>query len=78
MGIKSKNFDIGASANGASENAKESKIARLKLTDQERKKLADLVKKATSIEEIARLEKDFMEGRIPAGILAGDGDAMEE
>lgn len=30
------------------------------------------------MEEIVRLEKDFMEGRLPAGVLSGDGDAMEE
>ncbi|KAM7200072.1 Leucine-rich repeat domain containing protein [Naviculisporaceae sp. PSN 640] len=76
IGIKSKSFDVGTSANGEKEKA--SKISRLNLTPEEKKKLADLVKKATSMEEINRLEKDFMEGRIPAGILSGDGDAMEE
>ncbi|KAM7217072.1 Leucine-rich repeat domain containing protein [Rhypophila decipiens] len=78
MGVKSKNFGVGASANGATDQTKTSKIARLKLTEEEKKKLAEIVNKATSMEEIERLERSFMEGRIPAGILAGDGDAMEE
>ncbi|KAL1877839.1 hypothetical protein VTK73DRAFT_8366 [Phialemonium thermophilum] len=72
-GIKSRTFDI--SANGSA-GGMASKLSRLKLTDKERKKLQDMIKKATSLEEIIRLEKALQEGRLPPGILAED--AMEE
>lgn len=53
-----------------------SKLSRVKLTDEERKKLQEKIKKATSLDEILRLEKELNEGRLPAGIHGGD--AMEE
>lgn len=77
MGHVSRTFDVGGKANGDSDE-KDSKISRLNLTDKEKMKLAALVSQAGSMEEVVRLEKDFMEGRIPAGIIAGDEDAMEE
>ena len=77
MGHVSRTFDVGGKANGES-NEKDSKISRLQLTDKEKKKLAALVSQAGSMEEVVRLEKDFLEGRIPAGIIADGEDAMEE
>jgi U2 small nuclear ribonucleoprotein A' len=74
MGIKSKTFDVGA-ANGAA-GGQGSKLSRLKLTDKERKKLQEMIKKADSLEEIIRLEKALNEGRLPPGIMVED--TMEE
>lgn len=75
MGVKSKTFDVTAAANGAANAG--SKMSRIKLTDGEKKRLQELIKKADSLQEIIRLEKELNEGRLPAGVLAND-DAMEE
>lgn len=72
MGIKSSTFNVSTS-NGKSSTG--SKVKRLKLTDKEKQRLQDRIKKASSLEEIIRLEKELEEGRLPPGIL-GD-DAME-
>ncbi|KAK1825699.1 leucine-rich repeat-domain-containing protein [Podospora conica] len=77
MGTKSKVFDVAASAAAAGGGATASRLSRLKLTDKERKKLQDLIKKADSLEEIIRLEKALNEGRLPPGVMV-DEDAMEE
>lgn len=74
MGIKSTTFNA-AAANGAA-TAGGSKMKRLKLTDKEKQRLQERIKKATSLEEIIALEKALEEGRLPPGIL-GD-DVMEE
>lgn len=74
MGIKSKTFDVGAA--GGPSGGQTSKLSRLKLTDKERKKLQDMIKKADSLEEIIKLEKALNEGRLPPGIMMED--AMEE
>lgn len=73
MGAKSNMFDAGA-ASGA--DGQPSKLSRLKLTDRERKKLQEMIKKADSLEEIIRLEKAMNEGRLPPGVMVDD--AMEE
>lgn len=70
MGKKSKAFDV--SSNGA---AQTSKLSRIKLTDDEKKRLQERIRKATSLQEIIALEKELNEGRLPAGIHA---DVMEE
>lgn len=54
-----------------------SKLARIKLTDAEKKRLQEMIKKASSLEEIIRLEKMLNEGRLPPGFHV-DPDAMEE
>jgi U2 small nuclear ribonucleoprotein A' len=78
MGIKSKTFDASAAPNGGSAGQQQSsKLSRLKLTDKERKKLQEMIKKADSLEEIIRLEKALNEGRLPPGVMVDD-DAMEE
>jgi U2 small nuclear ribonucleoprotein A' len=73
MGVRSKTFDVTASNDATGPS---SKLSRLKLTDKERKKLQDLIKKADSLEEIIRLEKALNEGRLPPGIMVDD--PMEE
>ncbi|KAF3767770.1 L domain-like protein [Cryphonectria parasitica EP155] len=73
MGIRSTGFNA-AAANGAA--APRSRMKRLKLTDKEKQRLQERIKKAGSLEEIIRLEKDLEEGRLPPGILSED--AMEE
>lgn len=79
MGTKSQTFHIhnsAASPNGGVAGAG-SKMKRLKLTDKEKQRLQDKIKKASSLEEIIRLEKELEEGRLPPGILGDDDDAME-
>ena len=76
MGTKSKVFDVAVTASSAT-GATASRLSRLKLTEKERKKLQDMIKKADSLEEIIRLEKALTEGRLPPGIIV-DEDAMEE
>ena len=46
------------------------KAARVKLTDKERKRVEEMIRNAGSLEEIARLEKELGEGRVPGGVLA--------
>jgi U2 small nuclear ribonucleoprotein A' len=75
MGIKSRTFDVGGTLPGAS--TKSDKQYRVKLTEKEKKKIEELIRNARSLQEIARLEKELNEGRIPAGAMIGD-DAMEE
>lgn len=72
MGIKSKTQAFDASTSGAEAP---SKLSRIKLTDAEKKRLQERIKKATSLQEIIALEKELNEGRLPSGI---HGDAMEE
>ncbi len=86
MGTKSKKFGVvsGTARSGAASAASgmppPSKLSRIKLTDAERKRLQERIRTATSLDEIARLEKELAEGRLPAGIHASevDGDPMEE
>lgn len=70
MGVKSKGFVV-PSTNGADSN-KQDRI----YTDDEKKRMRAAIQQASSLAEMARLEKDFAEGRIPAHILEG-GDPME-
>jgi U2 small nuclear ribonucleoprotein A' len=51
------------------------KQTRIKLTPKEQERVAAMIKNAKSLQEIARLEKEINEGRIPKG--AADDDAME-
>lgn len=74
MGIKSKTLDVSAT-NGAA--GAPSKLSRIKLTDKEKERLKEMIKKADSLQEIIRLEKMLTEGTIPAGVHL-DGDATME
>ncbi|KAF2829206.1 small nuclear ribonucleoprotein U2, A [Ophiobolus disseminans] len=71
MGAKSKGFAVPSFTNGADDSSKD----RI-YTDDERKRMRAAIANASSLAEMAKLEKDFAEGRIPAHILEG-GDPME-
>ncbi|EMR69334.1 putative u2 small nuclear ribonucleoprotein a protein [Eutypa lata UCREL1] len=78
MGIKSKTFDVSASAVGGDGGSSTTggglatRMARIKLTEKEKKRLQDMIKKATSLDEITRLETMLREGRLPAGVHLND------
>ncbi|KAH8728685.1 small nuclear ribonucleoprotein U2, A [Phaeosphaeriaceae sp. PMI808] len=71
MGVKSKGFVVPSFTNGTDDSSK----GRI-YTDDEKKRMKAAINNATSLAEMAKLEKDFAEGIIPAYILEG-GDAME-
>jgi U2 small nuclear ribonucleoprotein A' len=48
----------------------------VKLNDKEKARVEELIRNAKSLAEVARLEKEISEGRIPAGVL--DQDVMDE
>lgn len=52
------------------------KGAKVKITEKERKRFEALVKKATTLSEVQRLEKAFAEGKLPAGV--SEEDLMDE
>jgi U2 small nuclear ribonucleoprotein A' len=70
QGIKTTTFNTSTDGSDAP-----FKLSRIKLTDAEKKRLQERIKKATSLQEIIALEKELNEGRLPSGI---HGDAMEE
>ena len=74
MGVKSRTFDVPST--GANGRAAGEKAMRVKLTDNERKKVEKMIREAKSLQEITRLEKELNEGRIPTGAFGGD--EMEE
>lgn len=75
MGTKSSSiFDVSSASNGST--GLSSRMSRIKLTDKEKKRLQDMIRNATSLDEITRLETMLKEGRMPAGIHVGD--EMEE
>ncbi|XDG09055.1 hypothetical protein ABKA04_008670 [Annulohypoxylon sp. FPYF3050] len=76
MGTKSRTFDSALPINGAPSSALPTRMSRIKLTDKEKKRLQDMIKKATSLDEITRLEAMLREGRMPAGVHLND--EMEE
>ncbi|ETS82657.1 U2 small nuclear ribonucleoprotein A' [Pestalotiopsis fici W106-1] len=76
VGIKSSaTFDVSSAANGST-GGLSSRMSRIKLTDKEKKRLQDMIKNATSLDEITKLETMLREGRMPAGIHLND--EMEE
>lgn len=46
-----------------------SKTYGIKLNEREKARFEKLIRNAKSLAEITRLEKDFNEGKIPAGVL---------
>ncbi|KAJ5098290.1 U2 small nuclear ribonucleoprotein A [Penicillium argentinense] len=54
------------------------KTIRIKLTDDERARVEEMIRNATSLPEIKRLEKELEEGRIPGGPLGKDDDGDSE
>ena len=81
MGIKSRTFDLPSSSTSAITTTNDAisggKTYRVKLTEKEKKRVEKLIRNAKSLQEIARLEKELNEGRIPGG-GAGVEDEMEE
>ncbi|KAI6781402.1 U2 small nuclear ribonucleoprotein A' [Emericellopsis cladophorae] len=71
MGQKSKGAALAASGSAQAP----SRLSRIKLTDDEKKRLRERIKNATSLQEINALEKELNEGRLPSGL---QGDPMEE
>ncbi|TRX96956.1 hypothetical protein FHL15_002262 [Xylaria flabelliformis] len=77
MNVKSKTFDTSASLeSGGGATGLSMRMSRIKLTDKEKKRLQDMIKRATSLDEITRLESMLREGRLPAGVHLND--EMEE
>lgn len=71
MGKKSKGFTVPSFTNGT-ESSHNDRI----YTDEEKARMRAAIAAAGTLEQMAKLEKDFAEGRIPAHILKGE-DAME-
>ncbi|KAL7627348.1 U2 snRNP complex subunit [Parahypoxylon ruwenzoriense] len=78
MSIKSKMFDTSAanSSGGIASGPLPTRMSRIKLTDKEKKRLQEMIKRATSLDEITRLEAMLREGRMPPGVHLSD--EMEE
>ncbi|KAI9794374.1 MAG: U2 snRNP complex subunit [Peltula sp. TS41687] len=64
----------GGGGGGAATGGADGKVYRVRLTDKERKRVEEMIRNAKSLQEIARLEKELNEGRIPGGAL----DARED
>ncbi|GMG25081.1 unnamed protein product [Aspergillus oryzae var. brunneus] len=77
MGIKSRTFDVPSGS--LADRAPADKAVRVQLTEAERKRVEKMIREARSLQEIARLEKELNEGRIPGGALdaAEDPDQMQ-
>ena len=69
MGVKSRTFEVPSELDGT--DAGSGKASRVKLTEKERKKVEELIRNAKSLSDIARLEKELNEGRVPA-LAQGD------
>ncbi|KAI1277965.1 L domain-like protein [Xylaria sp. FL0933] len=77
MNVKSKTFGSSSSLeNGGGTAGLSMRMSRIKLTDKEKKRLQDMIKRATSLDEITKLETMLREGRLPAGVHLND--EMEE
>ncbi|KAI1422261.1 leucine-rich repeat-domain-containing protein [Xylaria sp. FL1777] len=77
MNVKSKTFGVPSSLeDGGGAAGLSMRMSRIKLTDKEKKRLQDMIKRATSLDEITRLETMLREGRLPAGVHLND--EMEE
>ncbi|KAI1361768.1 leucine-rich repeat-domain-containing protein [Xylaria arbuscula] len=77
MNVKSKSFGGPSSLeDGGSTAGLSMRMSRIKLTDKEKKRLQVMIKRATSLDEITRLETMLKEGRLPAGVHLNDD--MEE
>ncbi|GAW18613.1 hypothetical protein ANO14919_080910 [Xylariales sp. No.14919] len=76
MNVKSKAFGASSLENEGGAAGLSVRMSRIKLTDKEKKRLQDMIKRATSLDEITRLETMLREGRLPAGVHLDD--EMEE
>lgn len=75
LNIKSRAIESGAGAAPTPITGGSDRIARVKLTETERKRVEHLIRNAKSMQEITRLEKELNEGRVPAGVA--DGEVMD-
>ncbi|GAB7346866.1 hypothetical protein MBLNU459_g1948t1 [Dothideomycetes sp. NU459] len=66
-----KSVTMSTGAQSGVNGANGGKNYRVKLTDNEKKRFEELIKNAKTLAEVARLEKDLNEGRIPAGLMDG-------
>ncbi|KAJ4983016.1 U2 small nuclear ribonucleoprotein A' [Stagonosporopsis vannaccii] len=66
MSVKSKGFAV-PTTNGANASYNKDRI----YTDDEKKRMRAAIQAASTLTEMAKLEKDFAEGKIPAHILDG-------
>jgi U2 small nuclear ribonucleoprotein A' len=78
MGSKSRTFDVPSTGAAAPGRGAGDRAIRVKLTDKERKRVEKMIREAKSLQEIARLEKELNEGRVPAGALDGLDDEDED
>ena len=62
-----------ATASSSAANG-EARAMKAQLTAKEKKKVEKLIRNTKSLSEIARLEKELAEGRIPAGVMDDDED----
>ena len=62
-----------AAASSSAANG-ETRAMKAQLTAKEKKKVEKLIRNTKSLSEIARLEKELAEGRIPAGVMDDDED----
>ena len=71
--VRSRNAGAGFSAAPTANGVQKPKV---KITDKEKKRFENLVKKAKTLSDVQKLEKAFAEGRLPAGVA--DEDVMDE
>ena len=72
LGVKSRTFDLPSSASamggeGGGISSSTDRVSRVKLTEREKKRVEMMIRNAKSLHEIASLEKELNEGRIPGG-----------
>jgi U2 small nuclear ribonucleoprotein A' len=73
MAVRSKQGPSGIGITPAVNGVQKSKM---KFSAKEKQRFEDLVRKATTLSEVQKLEKAYAEGRLPPGVA--DEDAMEE
>ncbi|KAI1913745.1 U2 snRNP complex subunit [Ophidiomyces ophidiicola] len=80
LGIKSRAFQnssISATSTGDYSSSAGERPIRVKLTDSERKRVEKMIREAKSLQEIAKLERELNEGRIPKAAMDGNGEVVE-
>ena len=68
MGVKSRTFDLPTASSNGDSPAMTSfggKQYRVRMTEEEKKRVEMMIRNAKSLQEIARLEKELAEGRVP-------------
>lgn len=83
MNRKSRTFDVPSSTDpkaisSLGQDGARSQGLRVKLTAKERKRVEVMIRNAKSLQEIARLERELSEGRVPGGVRGGKGGKVNE